>query len=199
MVLTVQVMPGFAQLYSAIDSRDIGWKFFGSVFGVGVLEESTKALPLYFWFIIQRKPTTPREAAFVGVISGLAFGVAEAVSYSIDYANARSAGRSTPGGFLISQFLRMISLPLLHALWAGIAGYFIGLAASFPRKQAAILIVGILSMLIHGTYGTFPRTWFALGLCVLTLMLFVMYMRSAEKITEGLESQPGPRESALAE
>ena len=193
-VLTVQVLPGVAQLYSASDSREVGWKLFGSIFGVGIVEESAKALPLYFWFIVQKKETTPREAAFVGVVSGLAFGVAEAVTYSIDYANDQAAGRTTPGAFLIHQFVRMISLPLLHALWAGIAGYFVGLAARFPRKQSALLVVGVFSMaLIHGTYDTFPSTWFALGLCVLSLLLFVMYMRSAEKITEGLETQPPPR------
>jgi protease PrsW len=87
----------------------------------------------------------------------------------------------------------MISLPLLHALWTGVVGYFIGLTARFPRNQAAILTVGIGSMaLIHGTYNTFSNTWFAFGLCVLSLLLFVMYMRSAEKITEQLESQPRP-------
>jgi protease PrsW len=124
----------------------------------------------------------------------------EAVSYSITCANARTCGESTPGGFLINQFLRMISLPLLHALWAVIAGYFVGLAAAFPRKQAAILVVGILSMaLIHGTYDTFPRTWFALALCILSLLLFVMYMRSDEKITEGFQTVSPPRASAIAE
>ena len=191
--LTLQVLPGFAQLYSAIHSGEIGWRLFGFVCGVGVLEESVKALPLYFWFVIQKKPTTPREAAFVGVFSGLAFGVAEAVTYSITYANDRTAGKTTPGAFLIDQFVRMISLPLLHALWAGIVGYFIGLAANFPRKQAAMLTVGIASMaVIHGLYDTFSDTWFAFSLCVLSLLLFVMYMRSAEKITEGLQSQPPP-------
>jgi len=191
--LTVQVMPVFAQLYSASDSPEVGWQLFGFVCGVGVVEESVKALPPYYWFLIQKKPTTPREAAFIGVLSGLAFGVAEAVSFSIKYANERVAGTLTPGAFLIHQFVRMISLPLLHALWSGVVGYFIGLAATFPRKRTAILTVGIASMaLIHGTYDTFSSTWFAFGLCVLSLLLFVMYMRSAEKVTEGLESQPRP-------
>ena len=188
--LTVQVLPVFAQLYSASSSRNVGWQLIGFVFGVGVVEESVKALPLYFWFLIQKKPTTPREAAFTGVVSGLAFGVAEAVTYSIRYANDRTAGITTPGGFLIDQFVRMISLPLLHALWAGIAGYFVGLAARSPRKQSAILTVGICSMaLIHGMYDTFSGTFFAFGLCILSLLLFVMYMRSAEQITEQLETQ----------
>jgi RsiW-degrading membrane proteinase PrsW (M82 family) len=192
--LTVQVLPGFSQLYSATHSADVEWQLLGYVCGVGVLEESVKALPLYFWFLIQKKPTTPREAAFIGVLSGLAFGVAEAVSYSIGYANDRESGRLTPGAFLIHQFVRMISLPLLHALWSGVVGYFIGLAANFPRKQAALLTVGIASMaLIHGLYDTFSDTWFAFALCVLSLLLFVMYMRSAEKITEGLESRPRPQ------
>jgi RsiW-degrading membrane proteinase PrsW (M82 family) len=95
----------------------------------------------------------------------------------------------TPGTFLIVQSMRLISLPLLHALWAGIAGYFIGLAAQFPRRQAALIVVGIgLVALIHGLYDTFSESWFAFGLCVLSLLLYIMYMRSAEKIAEELQA-----------
>jgi RsiW-degrading membrane proteinase PrsW (M82 family) len=81
----------------------------------------------------------------------------------------------------------MVTLPLLHALWAGVVGYFIGLAARFPQKQATIVIVGLPMMAtVHGAYDTFSDSRFALLLCVLSLFLFIMYMRSAEKVTEQL-------------
>ena len=185
----VKLLPPFAQLYAVTRSADVGLQLLGYVFGVGVVEECVKGLPLYFWFLIQKKPTTPREAAYAGVLSGLAFGVAEAVGYSIKYSNDQAAGQLTPGAFLIAQFIRIISLPLLHALWAGVVGYFIGLAARFPRKQTAIVMVGVAAMAaVHGTYDTFSDTWLALALCLLSLLLFIMYMRSAEKIADGLKS-----------
>jgi RsiW-degrading membrane proteinase PrsW (M82 family) len=47
-------------------------------------------------------------------------------------------------------------------------GYFIGLAARFPQKQATIVIVGLPMMAtVHGAYDTFSDSRFALLLCVL--------------------------------
>lgn len=191
LVPVIKSLPIFSQIYSAKTSNDVELQLFGYVFGVGVVEESVKALPLCFWFLLQKRPATPREVGFLGVMSGLAFGVAEAVSYSILYSNAQNSGSMSPGSFLIVQTMRLISLPLLHALWAGIAGYFIGLAAQFPQRQAALVVVGIgVVALIHGFYDTFSESWFAFGLCVLSLLLYIMYMRSAEKIAEELQAQP---------
>jgi RsiW-degrading membrane proteinase PrsW (M82 family) len=190
LIPVIKELPIFAQLYAVKRSRDVGLQLIGYVFGVGLVEESIKALPLYFWFLIQKRPTTPREAAFAGVLSGLAFGIAEAVGYSIKYTNDQAAGKLTPGIFLIAQFVRMISLPLLHAIWAGIVGYFIGLAAHFPAKQTPIVLLGLFSMAaVHGMYDTFSGSWFGFLLCVLSLVLFVMYVRSAEAITQQLETR----------
>jgi RsiW-degrading membrane proteinase PrsW (M82 family) len=192
LVPVMKHLPIFAPFYAAKRSSDVEFQLLGYIFGVGVVEESVKAMPLYFWFLIQKRPTTPREAAFAGILSGLAFGVAEAVGYSIKYSNDNAAGTLTPGALLIAQFVRMVTLPLLHALWAGVVGYFIGLAALFPAKKAAIVTVGLFSMAcVHGVYDTFSDTWFALVLCLLSLLLFIMYMRSAEKITEQFGSDAG--------
>jgi RsiW-degrading membrane proteinase PrsW (M82 family) len=189
LVPVIRSLPIFSQIYAAKTSDDVELQLFGYIFGVGVTEESVKALPLIFWYLIQKRPGTPREIAFAGVLSGLAFGVAEAVGYSILYANSQISGEMTPGSALIIQSMRMISLPLLHALWAGIAGYFIGLAAQFQQRKAALILVGIgLVALIHGLYDTFSETWFAFGLCVLSLLLYIMYMRSAERIAEELHA-----------
>lgn len=190
----IKHLPIFSAFTAAKHSQDVGMRLLGYIFGVGFVEEAVKAAPLYFWFLIQKKPTTPREAAFAGVLSGLAFGVAEAVSYSIDYSNYQTQGKLTPGEFLIAQFLRIISLPLLHALWAGVVGYFIGLAASFPRKATPLVVVGLSAIaIIHGFYDTFSDGWFGLALCLLSLLLFIMYIRSAEKITEQLQTLPIPQ------
>lgn len=187
LVPLLKPLPFVSLFYASKESQDVTFRWIGYVFGVGVVEETVKAVPLYFWFIVQKKPTTPREAAFAGVMSGLGFGVAEAIGYSILYVNESNAGNLTPGLFVLVQFIRMISLPLLHALWAGMFGYFIGLAALCPEKRAALVIVGLgLVAFIHGTYDTFSESWLALVLCLLTLLMFIMYMRYAEKISEEL-------------
>lgn len=190
LLLTCQQLPVIRNFYNATESANLVGRAFGFVFGVGVLEEATKALPLWWCFIHKRKPTTPRESAFLGCMSGLAFGVAEAVSYSVMYAWGQETGQMGYGDYLAIEFLRLITLPLLHALWAGILGYFIGLAATLPRKQDALLIVGwVCVATLHGLYDTFSSGWIGTGIGLFSLAVFVGYTRSAEQILGRLQAQ----------
>ena len=95
-----------------------------------------------------RRVRTPREAAFLCGVSGLAFGVAEAVHYSWTYALQNSAGRLGYGDYLTVQTLRLISLPFLHCIWSAIAGYYIGLAFLSRRQAAALVVVGMSNALV---------------------------------------------------
>jgi RsiW-degrading membrane proteinase PrsW (M82 family) len=61
------------------------WKKLANILLVGVVEEGLKAAPLILTFLNRGIPTTPRAAAFLGGVSGLAIGVAEAVQYSFMY------------------------------------------------------------------------------------------------------------------
>ena len=40
----------------------------------------------------------------------------------------------------------------------------------------------------YSYFSSFSDTWVALALCLLSLLLFIMYVRSAEKIADGLRS-----------
>ncbi|MBX6343260.1 MAG: PrsW family intramembrane metalloprotease, partial [Thermomicrobiaceae bacterium] len=108
---------------AGLRTRVLGW-----VLGIGVPEEAAKAVPVIWLALKSRSIRSPREAAFLGGISGLTFGVVEAADYAIRY--AESVIISTD--YLLAQTLRMTTLPLFHGLWAAIAGYYIGLGVLYP-------------------------------------------------------------------
>jgi RsiW-degrading membrane proteinase PrsW (M82 family) len=189
LLLAAQQLPVIKSFYAETESANLVGQLFGYVFGVGIMEEATKALPLWWRYIHKKEPVTPREAAFVGCTSGLAFGVAEAVTYSIMYAVARERGELGYGDYLTIQFLRLITLPLLHALWAGTLGYFIGLAATVPARRTGLLVVGLAFVAtLHGLYDTTSGTWVSTALGVFTLLAFVGYSRSADDIARSLQA-----------
>lgn len=90
----------------------------GYVFGVGITEEFTKMLPLLYLEKRSREPILAQTLVYYGLMAGIAFGVFEGVEYqttvniNADYTSA----------FLLN-IARLTSLPFMHAVWAGIAGY----------------------------------------------------------------------------
>lgn len=189
LLLSAQRLPVISEFYAETESADLVGQLVGFVFGVGLLEEATKALPLWWRYIYKREPVTPREAAYVGCTSGLAFGVAEAVTYSILYAVAQSRGQLGYGDYLTVQLLRLITLPLLHALWAGTLGYFVGLAANAPARRTGLLIVGLAFVAtLHGLYDAFSGSWISTAVGAFSLLAFVGYARSADEIAGQLQA-----------
>jgi RsiW-degrading membrane proteinase PrsW (M82 family) len=57
--------------------------------------------------------------------------------------------------FNFLNFLRITSLPFLHAVWAGVSGYFIGLSKLTTRLSLALLVAAIFApSLLHATHNT---------------------------------------------
>ncbi len=76
-----------------------------------------------------------------------------------------------------------ISLPLLHACFSSIVGYFIGLASLYRAARNALMIIGLfVAMTLHGTYNTFSNGWLGVVFAALTLLVFVFYTRTADMI-----------------
>ena len=206
LVLILQQLPFISSLYSATTSASIAGRLLGFVFGVGIIEEATKALPIWWLYLHKRNVDSLSTVVFLGCVSGFAFGIAEGTGYSISYALGLSFGRFGFGDYLILQFVRLITLPLLHAVWAGVFAYFIALGSVNRHVEKGLLLAGLATTaLLHGLYDTFSGSLVGVGIAVLSIVIFVAYYRSGEvlqaKLSALLQQMPvnPPAPEATAE
>ena len=195
-VTILQRFPPFNVLYAGTQIQGelaLLPRLLGFVLGVGVVEEGTKALPLYLFCYKRNFDASPLMYSFIGAVSGLAFGVAEAVNYSYLYAHGLMQGRFGLGAYMIAQFLRLISLPLLHACWSAVVGYFIGLAHLHRGPARSLIAFGIgIAATLHGLYDTLSGSWLGIGVAALSLIVFVSYVRTSALISKQLHHQYQP-------
>lgn len=181
-------IPPFNILYSFLESSDLILRAIGFILGVGVLEEICKGLPVYLFLLRPGKLTEPLSAAFYGAMSGLGFAISEGVEYSVRYALGLRAGGLDFGSYLLINTIRFIPLPLIHAVFAGIVGYFLGLAAINRSRQNAIIFIGVaIASVLHGLYDTFANGIIGLGILVFSILLFVTYLRRSKQMVSELE------------
>ncbi len=187
MLLFVQRVPPFNILYAATDWGLIP-RLFGFVLGVGVLEETCKALSLYFFLLRPRRLDNPLTAAFYGTMSGLGFAVAEGATYSMGYAVTLVRGQIPLESYVLVNTIRFISLPLFHSVLAGIVGYFMGLAAINPSRRVPILFIGIaIAATLHGLYNTFAGGMIGFAVLGFTILLFVVYLRRSQHMITDMQ------------
>ena len=163
---------------------------FSSTFEVGLPEELAKMVPVAVVAVLAirgvhwARNLSPRDYLFLGVISGLVFGAVEAEAY---FATGAEINSSSGQDTAILYILRFLTDPVVHALWAGIAGYFVGLAVQgYKRgatKQAAIALgcVGLgIAAVLHGlndwTLSTSANLVY-LMVIVVSALLFLGYAR----------------------
>ena len=116
--------------------------------GVGVTEELAKAVPLFVIIFRARQPIIPQTMVFYGLISGIAFGVFEGVQYQLTVNAELDYGAS-----FYMNVTRLTTLPFAHALWAGIAGYFISFSQLYPIYKWALRFLALaIPALLHGIY-----------------------------------------------
>jgi RsiW-degrading membrane proteinase PrsW (M82 family) len=149
-----------------------------SIATVGVPEELVKAIPvLAVALLFRHRVLMPRDYLFLGAVSGLAFGASEVVHYFTTnsvadfYQTVQSAvpsikqliaaGHPTSASvfavligpvwyFIVSFVWRFLTDPVTHACWAGVTGYFIGLAAT-RRHTWLVAWVGLaIAAILHG-------------------------------------------------
>lgn len=203
LVLLLQELPFISVLYDATEWSFSPLRLVGFVVGVGLVEEAVKLLPVFWLAVKLREIRTPREAAFYAGISGLAFGVAEAVAYSISYTDLNTIGMAYgvvgSGNYVIMEFLRLISLPFLHCVFSGIAGYYLGLSLLAPGRRTALVLLGLgVAATIHGFYNFFSGGWLGLLVAGTAILVFVAYLRSAEHITQHITGQDHPVQAELS-
>lgn len=158
-----------------------------SVLTVGVPEELVKLLPVVALALyVRHRGLAPRDALFLGAVSGLVFGAAEAVTYVTEYIPVVSGG-GIDGA--LSSVWRFVVGPLLHALWAGVSGYFVGLAAQYRRPGHILALCGVglgVTALLHGFYNWTAGGTVAALLVLVSVLLFLAYARI------GLIASPAP-------
>ena len=72
-LLSFQTLPIISGLYRNLSSRNLFSQLTSFVFGVGILEETTKALPLLIFGLRKNKINGVRDGMFLGFLSGLGF------------------------------------------------------------------------------------------------------------------------------
>ena len=198
-----QQLPWVQALYRAAHGDALVSRLIGFVLGVGVAEESVKLLPILWIFLYRKEPGTLREVTFLACVSGFAFGIAEAALYSVGYAVSLTRGQLGFEQFVVVQYARLITLPLLHAVFTGIAGYFVGLALTHAALSRALCAGGlVIAALLHGAYNTFSSGAVGLAVAIVTVLMFVGYVRNTDAIqaelslADGGDASPAPGERA---
>jgi RsiW-degrading membrane proteinase PrsW (M82 family) len=148
---------------------------------VGLVEETVKWGVVYLLVYRPGHQLTPLTYMYFGVIAGLAFGVAEAINYSVLYAHSLDAiGIAGIGAYTAAALVRLTVLPLLHACMTGISCFFLGLAAWQRSHRVPLMLTGLgLAILLHGLYDGLHSSWVVAGLIVL---LFIAYIAGGESI-----------------
>lgn len=92
------------------------------------------------------------------------------------------------GNMVTVQIVRFMSLPLLHAAWAGIAGYFIGLSLLKKRGQWVYIVIGIATVaILHGLYDVFSGSVYGFGLAAISILILMSYLSEEKKITQSVK------------
>lgn len=168
------------------------------IYGVGFAEEVTKAIPVLVAALALRwvwKITLDvRVWMFLGTIAGLAFGVRESVLYTSTYlmqGNHR-AGLAVP---LILTFAQRVFVDgFQHAVWAGIAAFFIGMGVNYRRRRIPLILFGItLAAVLHGLNDWTTQLashWLWIVMEAISLLLFIGYTMSAASIERQVRDTP---------
>jgi hypothetical protein len=154
----------------------------GFTAGVGFCEEACKALPL-IWKARVTGFASWRSAMIWGLISGIGFGVSEAITYSHDYYN----------GFMGGQIylVRFISCVALHGIWAAAVGINVFRRQDHLRGDMHVLewiqqiaITVIVPMVLHGMYDTLLKEdldWAALLIAFISFGWLAYQVEMAKK------------------
>jgi RsiW-degrading membrane proteinase PrsW (M82 family) len=178
---------------------------FPKSFIVGYNEEISKALPVLvaaaLLLRLRKTKLDPRTWMVMGTISGLAFGVIEQSLYTPAAIVAVHSAQSIPQADLgaLEFAFRVFVDGFQHAVWAGISGFFIGLAINYARRRWLLLLLGISIPAVLHAFNDWTLTidstvWvtviFVQGL---SLLLFMGYTLSASSIERSVRANPAFR------
>ena len=171
---------------------------------VGFNEEITKALPILVAALgllkLRSVKLDVRMWMFFGTIAGLTFGVREASQYTtvaIEHIAAAAMHHSANAAVLgaLSFAYRVFVDGFQHAIWAGVAAFFIGIAVNYPRRRVQLIVFGVtIAAVLHALndwyLSNFSSPWPWIVLQALSLLLFLGYTMSAGSIERNVRRSP---------
>ncbi len=137
---------------------------------------------------------------FLGTVAGLTFGVREASEYTtlaIEHIAAaavhHSANAAVTGA--LSFAYRVFVDGFQHAIWAGVAAFFIGIAVNYPRRRVPLILFGVtIAAVLHALndwyLSNFSLPWPWIVLQAFSLLLFLGYTMSAASIERRVRRTP---------
>ncbi|MGH3166494.1 MAG: PrsW family glutamic-type intramembrane protease [Trebonia sp.] len=157
-----------------------------SIFTVGLPEELAKAIPVIVIAVAVRRRITPADYLFLGAVSGLVFGASEAQHYLTSGVGLAGGNAAQDIEAALQYVWRFPTDPITHACWAGITGYFIGLAVyaqrnSGQRRWYAVCWVGLaIAAALHGLsdWSALNGHWPWVAIAVVSAILFLTYAKA---------------------
>ena len=152
MLLLVVVVALVTQIPLAVALEDFlhssSSNLLSSIFTIGLPEEVAKAIPVVVVAVMFRNRLSPVDYLFLGAVSGLVFGASEVVHY---LTSGAGIGQEGAGILILSYVWRFVTDPIVHACWAGLTGYFVGLAVSGRYRWQQVAGIGLaMAMILHG-------------------------------------------------
>ena len=179
---------------------------------VGFNEETSKAIPVLvaaaLLLSIRKQKLDPRTWMIMGTIAGLTFGVIEQSIYTpqalATVAHAGSTGSIPEADFGALEFaFRVFVDGFQHAVWAGISGFFVGMAVNYRKRRVPILLLGIcIPAVLHAlndyTLTIFSTVWVTVFFIQgASLLLFLGYTLSASDIERRVRRNPAFRGQSI--
>jgi RsiW-degrading membrane proteinase PrsW (M82 family) len=160
---------------------------------IGVNEETTKALPVLLAGLILLKvrkvKLDVRMWMIFGTIAGLTFGVTEQAIYTstdiVLIAQAHSQNAAVQATLAFAE--RVFVDGFQHAVWAGISGFFMGLAVNYRKRRFQLIVIGIgTPALLHAANDWLSSTspWIWIAIQAASLLLFLGYTMTAASIED---------------
>src|SRR5579859_4064346 len=182
---------------------------FLAALAVGYNEEITKALPILLAALVLLKfrntKLDVRMWMLLGTVSGLTFGVLEERLYTemaiAQVANASAVSQADTG--VLDFAFRVFVDGFEHAVWAGVAAFFIGIAINYPRRRWQLILLGVsMVAILHGlndwSVSQFNSYWPGILIQAVSLLLFIGYTMSASSIERQVRRTPLFRGDSMA-
>ena len=183
--------------YAAAVNPDTGFfiSMIGFTFGVGLMEEFFKALPIY-WRFRRSAALDVRGAVVWGLATGIGFGVSEGMSYCTSFYNGISSG-----GMYVVRFSSCVAL---HAVWSATAAILIwkqqeslhGLERWYHWIPPVFSTLWI-SMILHGFYDTCLKKEHGIAALCCAVFSFALFFWMYDRACREEKSQRAA--SALAQ